>query len=88
MRIFGAIVQIAALSMLYAWEHFSFGSAIASEFISDEDTRHVGATLHLKGTRACGKTSWLLLYSVDFAREYQVRCRVDRRRATNNAAAR
>ncbi len=31
--------------MLYAWEHFSFGSAIAREFIGDEDTWNVGATL-------------------------------------------
>ncbi len=45
MRIFGAIVQIAALPMLHAWEHFSFGSAIAREFVGDEYTWDVGAAL-------------------------------------------
>lgn len=45
MRIFYSIVQIAALSMLYVWEHVSLGSTVAREFIGDEDTGDVGATL-------------------------------------------
>jgi hypothetical protein len=45
MRIFGTIVQIAALSMLHALEHFSLRSAIARKFIGDEDTWDVSATL-------------------------------------------
>ncbi len=31
--------------MFHAWQHFSFGSAVARKFIGDEDTRHVGAAL-------------------------------------------
>ena len=43
MGVFGAVVQVATLSMLHARQDLLLGGAIAGELIGDEHARDVGA---------------------------------------------
>src|SRR5215471_6896721 len=41
MRVLTRVIEVAALTVFYPWEHLTLGRAIAFELLRDDDPRHV-----------------------------------------------
>ncbi len=54
--VLGTIIQVPALAMFHTREHLPLSSAVARQFVGDEDARHVGTALQELAEELEGRT--------------------------------